>query len=70
MINDWILSPSNLVMILTTEFIRETGIKSLTIVGLFTFGIRVIKELFSTLMSTSPLKKSKQALYMSSLIMF
>jgi hypothetical protein len=57
-ITDWILSPNNLVIIFTMQFIREIGMNSFIIVGLFTLGTKVMKELLIAWRSTTPLKKS------------
>jgi hypothetical protein len=59
---DWSLSPRSFVMTLITQFSRDIGLKSLTVVGEFTFGIRVMNELLIACRSIVPLKKSKQSL--------
>jgi hypothetical protein len=58
---DCSLSPSNLVMILKMELIREIGLKSFTGEGVLTFGIRVMKELLIACNVISLLKKSKHS---------
>ena len=45
MITDWTLFAISLVIILSTQFIRDMGLKSFTFVGLLTLGIKVMKEL-------------------------
>ena len=57
-------------MILMTPLRREMGLKSLTLVGLCTFGISVMNELLMASRLRLPLKKSKHKVYMSSFIMF
>jgi hypothetical protein len=47
-------------MILITQFRSEIGLKSLTLVGLWTLGTRVMKELFIASKVSVPLKKSQQ----------
>jgi len=46
-------------MILMTLFKREVGLKSLTLVGLCTLGIKVMYELLIASRFKVPLKKSK-----------
>jgi hypothetical protein len=63
LMNDWIttycnLSPSSFVIILTTQLRSEIGLKSLIVVGVFTLGTKVIKELLRARKSTTPVKKS------------
>jgi hypothetical protein len=47
-------------MILTMQFNREIGLKSLTPEGEFTFGIKVMRELLIACRSNLSSKKSKQ----------
>jgi hypothetical protein len=42
---DCSMFPISFVMIFTMQLIKEIGLKSFTVVGLLTFGIRVMKEL-------------------------
>jgi hypothetical protein len=43
---DWSMSAISFVMILRTQFRRDMGLKSFTLIGLFVLGMRVMKELF------------------------
>jgi hypothetical protein len=45
MITNCSLSPNNFVMTLTTQLMREMGLKSLIVTGEFVLGTRVMKEL-------------------------
>jgi hypothetical protein len=56
-------------MILTTQLIKEIGLKSFILEGMLTFRTNVIMMCLSIADLFSLKKKSKQSSYMSSLIM-
>jgi hypothetical protein len=55
------LSPRSLVMTLTAQLIREIGLKSFILEGVFTFGTNVMKDVFIDCTPIFPSKKSMQS---------